>query len=324
MEGLQIFKVYLRCFGFSSLEAELSKSDKLAPSPRYTEYHGGVDAKQRSKNLEHFNEKSNSHGETCKIMMISPAGAEGISLMNVRQVHLMEPYWHEVRMIQMIGRAVRMCSHKDLPFDERHVDIYRYKSVRAKGTVDPRGENKPKGNMLSVGEKWTTDQYIEDLARGKEGLNQSFLDAMKEAAVDCVLNKSHNALVQDFKCFQFDETSLFDDQVGPAYKEDIFDDMKMDNGSNSTKSQTLRIKVIKISAVKQLTFATTEKDKIKYSSSDYYWYNPLTGIVYDYELYYPIGKIGNDDNELPLKIDKDTYIIDKMIPIPMIEENQDE
>lgn len=301
MEGLQIFKIYLKYFGFSSLDSKMSGEDYY----RYTEYHGGVDAKQRVLNKNKFNEKENSHGKLCKIMMISPAGAEGISLFSIRQVHLMEPYWHEVRMIQMIGRAIRMCSHKDLPMDERHVEIYRYKSVRA-----------------GAG-KWTTDQYIEDLARGKEGLNQSFLDAMKEVAVDCVLNKSHNSFVQDFKCFQFDETSLFDDQIGPAYKDDIHDDIRIDNGSNSLKSHTIRIKVIKIQAVKQMTPVSEDTKKIKYSEVEKYWYNPVTGIVYDYELFFPIGKVGYDDDNLPKKLDKDTYIIDKLVPIPMIEEKKD-
>lgn len=298
MEGLQIFKIYLKYFGFSLMDSKKSGVDNF----RYTEYHGGVDKKQRSINLEQFNSAENNYGKICKIMMISPAGAEGISLYNVRQVHLMEPYWHEVRMIQMIGRAIRMCSHKNLPKNERHVDVFRYKSVRKNGG------------------KWTTDQYIEDLARSKEGLNQSFLDAIKEVAIDCVLNKAHNSLVQDFKCFQFDESSLFDDQIGPAYKDDIHDDMKIDNGSNSTKSHSVRIKVLKIKAVKQLS--PPEEKNIKYSDVDFYWYNPLSGVVYDHELYFPIGKVGYEDNDLPKKLDKDTYIIDKLVPIPLIDEKQ--
>jgi hypothetical protein len=201
--------------------------------------------------------------------------------------------------MQMIGRALRMCSHKDLPLSERHVDVYRYKSVRANDG------------------KWTADQRIEDLARGKEGLIQSFLDPIKEVAVDCVLNRNHNSIVNDHKCFQFDEHSLFDNQIGPAYKEDIFDDMKMDNGSNSTKSQTIRIKIIKISAVIQLS--ASDATKIIYSDPIEYWYNPDTGVVYDFELQYPIGKVGYDTDNLPKKLNKDTYIIDKLVPIPLIE-----
>ena len=48
--------------------------------------------------------------------MITASGAEGISLKNVRFVHIMEPYWHPVKR-QVIGRARRICSHADLPKD---------------------------------------------------------------------------------------------------------------------------------------------------------------------------------------------------------------
>ena len=33
---------------------------------------------------------------------------------------------------------------------------------------------------------------------------------------------------------------------------------------------------------------------------------------------FAIGKIGIDDDEFPKKLDKDTDIIDKLVPIPMI------
>ncbi|AYV76661.1 MAG: DEAD/SNF2-like helicase [Terrestrivirus sp.] len=298
VEGLQIFKVYLKYFGFSSYEDQGKGTNGF----RYVEYHGGIDEKQRSINLEVYKNINNKHGKIVKIIMISPAGAEGISLNNVRQVHIMEPYWHEVRITQMIGRAIRQCSHKALPLDERHVDIYRYKSIRKK-----------------VGAKWTADQQIENLARGKEGLIQSFLDVMKEAAIDCVLNKAHNMMAQEYKCFQFEEPSLFDEQIGPAYKEDMFDDMKINNGSNSPDALTMKIKVMKISSVIQLT-PEDENGNATYSDPKDYWYNQDTGTVYDYNLQYPVGKIATDEN-LPKKLDRDTYIIDKLIPVPLIKEH---
>ena len=49
--------------------------------------------------------------------------------------------------------------------------------------------------------------------------------------------------------------------------------MKMDIGSNSIKSQTLRIKVLKIKAVKQLS-KSDDKENVAYSDEDVYWYNP--------------------------------------------------
>ena len=296
MEGLQLFKIYLKYFGFSLWKDKDSGVNNF----RYIEYHGGIDVETRGKYIKQFNVTENAHGKLIKIIMISPAGAEGLSLMNTRQVHIMEPYWHEVRIEQMIGRAIRLCSHKELPLNERHVDVYRYKSVR----------------YDQVDKKITADQLIENLARSKQGLLQSFEDAVKEAAIDCELYKAHNFLKNDYKCFKFDEPSLFAPQIGPAYKDDIIDDFKMDNGLNSINSEVVRIKVIKISAVKILT---KDGDKVTYSDSEFYWYNPDTQVVYDFNMHFPYGKVGLDDDEVPMKLDANTYIIDKIIPIPHIQ-----
>lgn len=296
MEGLEIFKIYLKYFGFYSF----MKDKKLKPNKvGYVEFHGGIKNRDdRSLGMKEINKSENKHGDYIKIILISPAGSEGLNLRNIRQVHIMEPYWNEVRVNQMIGRAIRQCSHSDLPIDDRKVNIYRYKSTRAKG------------------DKLTTDEYIENLARGKDGLLQSFLDAVKESAVDCVLNKNHNMILQDYTCFQFEEPSIFDKNTGPAYKENIYDDMKIDNGSNSLKASTKKIKVIKISAVKKLS-SVDEEDK--YSKSTDYWYYNESNVVYDYELYYAIGKVSLDENGIPNKLDKDTYIIDRIVPIPILD-----
>uniref|UniRef100_A0A6C0AD50 Helicase C-terminal domain-containing protein n=1 Tax=viral metagenome TaxID=1070528 RepID=A0A6C0AD50_9ZZZZ len=290
MEGLEIVKIYLKYFEFANF------LKKPKEHHGYAEFHGGIDPTERARAIEMFNKKDNIRGEKIKIMMISPAGAEGISLFNVRQVHLLEPYWHEVRMTQMIGRAVRQCSHKDLPMNERHVDIFRYKSIRGKN------------------EKWTTDQQIENIARSKDSLIQSFLDTVKEAAIDCMLNRNHNMMMGEYRCFQFDEPSLFDQHIGPAYKDDTIDDMKINNGLNSPKSMVTKIKVMKISAVKKLT----DTDKPEYSEPTDYWFSDKSGVVYDLELKFPIGKVSMDDNNVPNKLNKDVYIIDHVIPIPMI------
>jgi superfamily II DNA or RNA helicase len=300
MEGLQIFKIYLKYFGFTSFFSKEKGNDGF----RYSEYHGGIDPKERFRVLESFNRSENKFGAISKIIMISPAGAEGISLSNIRQVHIMEPFWHEVRITQMIGRAIRQCSHRLLPMKDRFVEVYRYKSIRA-------------GDGM---QKWTTDQYIESLARSKEGLIQSFLDAIKEAAVDCELNKNHNSMVSNYRCFQFEEKSMFDNRIGPAYIEDIYDDQKLDNGLNDPNSVVKRVKAIAISAVKQMVEdpENVDKGESAYSEPEKYWYNPDSLTVYDYELKYPIGKVGTDDDDLPLKLDKDTFIITQVVPIPMV------
>ena len=289
MEGLQIFKLYLNYFGYSHI------SNDNKPGYSYAEFHGSIDQKERAKTVSIFKDPKNMYGDLAKIILISPAGSEGISLYNMRQVHIMEPYWHETRITQMIGRAVRLCSHKALPKEERHVDVFRYKSVR-KNT------------------KQTSDQYIEDLARSKDNLIQSFLDPIKEVAVDCALFQPHNKLLGNYKCFQFNQNSLFDNNIGPAYRQDIKDDLKLDNGLNSINSTVMKVRVVKIKAVKLLN---SDIKSPKYSDPDNYWYSSDTRVVYDYDLHYPIGKVAVEE-DIPVKIEGDIYVMDKVIPIPMI------
>lgn len=285
MEGLQIFKVYLSFFGFVSINSQQKKNYT------YMEFHGGIDKNTREKHKQIFNSKENKHGELIKIIMISPAGSEGINLRNCRQVHIMEPFWNEVRIEQVIGRAIRQCHHSDLPLDERTVDVFRYK-------------------MLRENNKETSDQVMENLSRKKNNLLLSFTEAIKEVAVDCELFKEHNMMGSQYNCFKFNENSLFDKHIGPAYNPDIELDSKMDNGLNSMDTIKKRIKVRKIKLVKLL-------DDNNYSETIFGWFYEPTGVVYDYKLDYPIGKIGKDDIGNFMKLDKDIYIMSNVINIPV-------
>ena len=296
MEGLAIFKIYLSFFGFISLDKDKNNEDKQKNGFRYMEFHGNINKDIREANKKIFNSKENKVGDIIKIIMISPAGAEGINLRNCRQVHIMEPYWNEVRIDQVIGRAIRQCHHSDLPMKDRVVDVYRYKMIR---------QNK---DGSSAGE--TSDEMMEKISRKKNNLLVSFIEAIKEAAIDCELFKSHNMMGSKYNCFKFNEDSLFDKNVGPAYNKDMEIDSKMDNGLNSTDSIKMRIKVRKIKIVNEISDKT-------YSEVINAWLYEPTGVVYNYESHYAIGKIGKDKDDNLKKLDKDTYIVDKVINIPI-------
>lgn len=313
IEGIDILKIYLKYFGF------LSFTDPNAKDYfKYGEFHNNIKREERKKAIQIEQHADNKYGKDIKIMLFSPAGAEGISLNNIRQVHITEPYWHEVRIVQMIGRGVRQCSHKDLPQSERHVDIYRYKTVKDNvKIVETRDGQLVKKEKVVISDPEllkTVDFEIEEMARTKNNLIQTFLDAIKEVAIDCVLNKEHNKLGSQYKCFQFNEVSMFDKNISPAYKENIIDDMKFDNGSNSTKTVTVRIKAIKIVGIID---GLDKEDK----NIENYWYNSDSRVVYDYDLHFQIGKVKVDEEGIPIKIDKDVYVIDA-IPIPTISEKR--
>jgi hypothetical protein len=156
----------------------------------------------------------------------------------------------------------------------------------------------------------TTDENVEQTAKGKQTLIDSFLRSIKETAVDCVLFKSHNMLEESYNCFQFNEKSLFNQYVGPAFKDDIEYDVKINNGLNSINSEIKRIKVIKIEAVERVNNIIIENKRN-------YWYYPDSGVVYDFELDYPIGKVNIIDGN-PEKLNDSTYIINQLINIPKI------
>ena len=70
-----------------------------------------------------FSEK-NKQGDDIKIIIGTRVASEGIDMKYIRSVHVMDP-WHNLnRLEQIIGRAIRFCSHKDLDLDERNVTIY--------------------------------------------------------------------------------------------------------------------------------------------------------------------------------------------------------
>ena len=310
MEGINIFKIYLRFFGYKSFTDKSTK-----PFHSYGEFHGLIPKKTRSEAITIENKPENSHGELIKIMLFSPAGSEGISLSNIGQVHITEPYWHENRIIQMIGRALRLCSHKNLEIKERHVDIYRYRSVKnnvqIKKVIEDQVERTIKTIITDENKLRTIDFEIEDVAKAKLSLMETFYDAIKEVAFDCELFKAHNMINSKYRCFKFNEVSLFDKNIGPAYKDDIFEDSKISNGLNNVNSIIKKIKVLKITGI-----VVDDKGKEK---EEFYWYNPDTGVIYDYELHFTVGKIKYDEGGLPVKVDKNIYHVE-LINVPLVKD----
>lgn len=122
----------------------------------------------------------NVRGEIVKCMMITQSGAEGISLKNIRQVHILEPYWNAIRIKQVMGRAVRKDSHIALPKSERTVDVFKYIMTLGKHTLE---EDK---NM-------TSDEIIEKIAIRKEKQTQAMELLLQKTSIDCEINKQfHN------------------------------------------------------------------------------------------------------------------------------------
>lgn len=293
MEGLDILKIYLRLAGFGDWTS-------ASANMGYCEYHGRISQEERTRTKAMFNAKDNILGQKCRIILLSPSATEGIQLYNIRQEHILEPYWNEVRIRQVIGRGHRQCSHQDLEPDQRKMQVYRYLVAKpAKLDTD---------DTVRV----STDQYIQDRATARENLNESFLAAMREAAFDCELFRAHNMMSgHQYSCFQFPETHTTKN-IGAAYKEDIKDDMKYDSGLGAKNSILETIRVMKIRAV--ILMGQKDNQPV-YSDALDYWYYPKSGMVYDYTTHEPVGRVATT-NDIPDKLNKDTYIMTDYLDIP--------
>ena len=120
--------------------------------------------------LKNLTDEDNKNGEKIKIVIISMTGSEGIDFKNLRQVHILEPWYNLSLIEQIIGRAVRTCSHKQLPFKDRNVEIFLY------------------GTIITDTEEEAADLYIYRLAELKAVQIGRVSRILKESSVDCILN----------------------------------------------------------------------------------------------------------------------------------------
>jgi hypothetical protein len=112
----------------------------------------------------------NFDGSKVKVVLITQAGSEGLDLKFIRQVHILDPWYNMNRIEQIIGRAVRNCSHKILPFKQRNTEIYLY------------------GTILENKNEEAADLYVYRLAELKAIQIGYISRILKEISVDCILN----------------------------------------------------------------------------------------------------------------------------------------
>ena len=241
MEGIGIFRLAMDANGYAPIEiitttsgpkfSENTVQSFKTKQPRYITFSGAeTDDIRRlaldvfnarfnelpenlSKVLEESGYKDNSVGQICRVFCITSAGAEGLSLKNVRAVHIMEPYWNDVRLKQVKGRAIRIGSHLELPEEERNVSIFTYVSV-----FGPEAQKAKSGEMkideaivlsdsierneavearIPVPEDirnytLTSDERLYVISERKKAIVNELELIMKSAAVDCELNYAEN------------------------------------------------------------------------------------------------------------------------------------
>ena len=213
---------------------------------------------------------NNYYGEIIKTIMITASGAEGISLENVRYVHITEPYWHPVRTQQVIGRARRICSHKNLEKDLQTVKVFMYlmtfsqEQLDSDRSIELRLKDKSKKDGVTP---LTSDEALYEISNIKEEINRELLIAIKESSIDCSIHTSGENK-EGLQCFTF--TSGDPDKF--AFTPSINDEESDSIGD--VNKQEIKWKAVKVT-IEGIAYALNKETGEVYDLDSYKRKNPI-------------------------------------------------
>ena len=260
LEGVGIFKMVLEANGFTQFKVkkdaagvwDLDIGEEDMGKPTFALYTGTETAEEKEliRNIYNSNwdvkspitaklkeiAHNNHMGEIIKVLMITASGSEGINLRSTRYVHIMEPYWHPARIDQVVGRARRICSHKDLPDALQTVEVFLYLMTFSKEQLDPKNDSaielkrkdksKRKYKIKVEGKEdkeenipLTSDEALYEISTIKEEVSFKLVTAMKEASIDCAIY-SRTGSKEQLNCLQFGEPSSTAFSYVPNYKKE--------------------------------------------------------------------------------------------------------
>jgi hypothetical protein len=302
LEGISVFQICLKANGFApfvlnKLEdgdyEQVYENEEDRDKPKYALWGGDPEYSDIVRKV-YNNEfsllppklvaqikkttKTNLRGETIKVLLTTKTGAEGIDLKNVRQVHIIEPFWNPVRVNQVKGRAVRVASHVELPVKERKVEITTYLASIKKEHL------KADRIIMDDSDGLTSDQVLFNISKRKLDLMEDLLKLINSASIDCALNRAETVSKDNqFDCLSFGQTKTRNYASIPDISKEVIDSER----ARVVKTKTWEPTFIKIPIRgKQVVFAMKKSNSpnipnILYSAKDL-----RAGIVTD-----PVGEI---------------------------------
>lgn len=127
--------------------------------------------KDFDKDVQAIRSAENKDGSVVKVILGTSVSSEGIDFKCIREVHLLEPWYHLNKVQQIVGRAIRHCSHMALPPSARNVTVYHHAAAL------------PRSDQESM------DLRIYRIAVNKQRVIDEVEHLMKTHAVDCLLNE---------------------------------------------------------------------------------------------------------------------------------------
>lgn len=155
----------------------------------------------------------NLHGDHIKVILGSPVIEQGISFLNVREIHILDPWHHFNQSEQAIGRAMRNYSHFKLNPDEQNVTVYMHIAALPSDLEDEE---------LKLQE--TPDERIYRRAYYKKTQMSRVTRLLMQNAIDCELNKYNNMYLEKYytKSKPLSQVQITDSK-GNKYTKDLYD-----------------------------------------------------------------------------------------------------
>ena len=321
IEGIGILTLILQHNGFARFKVsknsssvwDLDMTEEDIGKPTFALYTGTETAEEKEVIRNIFNgtwdslpstltEKlkkiapNNNMGQIIKVLMITSSGSEGITLKNTRYVHILEPYWHPVRTDQVVGRAVRICSHNDLEEEYKTVEVFLYLMIFTDQQLygNPKGQTaEEKKPVVSIELKLkdiskidrktplTSDQALFEISRIKKNISKGILTAIKESSIDCSIHTKSN-LKEGLVCYSFGNPSPNTFSYKPEYTTEEKDVVTNINKKKITwKAYPITIQGTKYALKRTHPNATTKLEK-------------SIGEVYDLDSYKQAKKHGTN------------------------------
>ena len=137
----------------------------------YAMFHGGLSDNERKQVVEGYNQGNP------RVLLLGPAGSEGLSLKGTRLMQLLDPHWNPARGDQTIGRGARFNSHLHLPEADRNMQVQRYYSRLPGGW-----KSWFLRQLYSNPNRWSeesVDHYLDKMMERKQHLNSEFLQTLQ-------------------------------------------------------------------------------------------------------------------------------------------------
>ena len=199
----------------------------------------GDDKRQILYNV--FNTIENKDGKLIKIVLGSKVMNEGISMKHVGEVHVLDVYFNLGKVDQVVGRAIRWCSHYKLMDNNNiwpYVNVFKY--VVSLGVSSKDG--------------LSSEEELYKKAEMKYILINKIERAIKERSFDCPLNINGNIFNEEVK--KYEKCDIHGDQMCPAICNYTKCDYKCDDPQLNYEYYDSSRKIYKIVSKNDIDYST--------------------------------------------------------------------